>query len=183
MAGELIGLNIPAFNLSPTAVTERNAQYPGDPFDDDDGDGSYNTYLGMNRAGSNAPAIGLNTGNLSYLTPQVGDENPQQWTLLDQDGAGRTPQDSAHLGGVNAAVVPGGELADPPVPNFTPAVIPLKNILDQHGTPDFTDEPEFVVCDAVAAPGVVCDTVTGAVNRTAVTTAVGDIVWGVTPVA
>lgn len=183
MAGEAVGINLPVYNLSSVAVTERNAQYPGDPFTDDNGDGSYNTYLGCNRAGACAPGIGINSGNMAYLTPQIGNENPQQFTLEDQAEAARIPQDSQHIGGVAEAVTPGGELAQPVVPNFTPAVIPVNMIVDPNGTPDFNNTANMVVVDTVAAPGAEMDSVSGAVNRSNVTTAVGDIAWGDVPVA
>ena len=48
---------------------------------------------GMNEGGSNAPAIGVAT-DVPDLT---GD--PSGWTLLDQDGAARTPQVSQQIGG------------------------------------------------------------------------------------
>lgn len=48
---------------------------------------------GMNLGGSNAPGIGINEG----VANLVG--TPEQFTLLDQAGAARTPQDSQHLGG------------------------------------------------------------------------------------
>lgn len=168
MAGEAIGSNIPTYNLNATSVTARNAEYTGTPLTDIDGDGDYNTYLGCNRGGSNAPGIGINSGNLTYLNGEA--ERPEGWTVLDQAGAGRTPQDSQHLGGDGLG-------------DGDATVNPINGILDRDGTPDFNEEMEFVVADAIAAPGAVADTVTGAVNRTAVTTAVGDVLWGVTPVA
>jgi hypothetical protein len=167
MAGEAIGQNLPTFNLNAASVTARNAEYAGTPFSDADGDGSYNSYLGMNRGGSNAPGIGINTGNIEYFDGDA--ELPEKWTVLDQAGAGRTPQDSQHIGGDGLGA---GDAT----------VNPINVILDPNGTPDFNEEAEFVVCDAVAATGVICDTVTGAVNRALQTTAIGDVVWGVTPV-
>ena len=183
MAGESVGINLPVYNLSSVAATERNAEYPGTPFSDDNGDGSYNTYLGCNRAGACAPGIGINSGNPAYLDPQIGNENPQQFTLEDQNEAGRTPQDSQHIGGVAEAVTPGGELAQPVVPNFTPAFVPVNMIVDPNGTPDFNNTANMVVVNTVAAPGAEMDSVTGAVNRSNVTTAVGDIAWGDVPIA
>jgi hypothetical protein len=47
---------------------------------------------GMNWAASNAPGIGINMGQ----GPVVG--TPEQFTLLDQYGAARTPQISAQIG-------------------------------------------------------------------------------------
>ena len=81
--------------LDATAVAARNAQYAGTPCTDTTGDGSYNTYEGCNRAGSCAPGIGINTAaeGLSEGAVSVND-----WTLLDQHGAARSPQDGAHIG-------------------------------------------------------------------------------------
>jgi hypothetical protein len=45
---------------------------------------------GMNKAASNAPGIGINTGEKA---PKADD-----WTTLDQAGAARTPQQSQHIG-------------------------------------------------------------------------------------
>ena len=171
MAGELHGDNVSTYQLDAATTAALNALYPGDPFDDVDGDGSYNTYLGCNRAGSNAPGIGINSGNLYPLGVGVG--NQESWSLEDQFEAGRTPQDSEHIGGDGLGA---GE-------EFPAGVNPINMIIDQDGTPDFNNTANFVVADTVAAPGVECDTVTGAVNRTAVTTAVGDILWADVPVA
>ncbi|GAF77044.1 unnamed protein product, partial [marine sediment metagenome] len=53
------------YGLSAAAVAARNAEYTDTPFTDIEGDGSYDDpYLGMNRGGSCAPGIGINTGNL-----------------------------------------------------------------------------------------------------------------------
>lgn len=178
MAGEPVGLNIPSFTLSATAVTERNAEYPGNPFTDDNGDGSYNTYLGMNRSGC-SPGIGIGTGFVLGADAAEVNGRPEKWTLLDQDGNARDPQQSGHIGFVNAAVVPGGELQDPPVPNFTPAPVDINSVLDQHGTPDFADEMQMAAASQQAAPGVGIG-VAGAdpVNRTNVTVEIGEVIWG-----
>ena len=48
---------------------------------------------GMNGGGSNAPGIGIATD-----VAGLGESLPN-WTLLDQDGDGRTPQDSQQIGG------------------------------------------------------------------------------------
>lgn len=45
---------------------------------------------GVNRAGSNAPGIGVATAN--------GQAKLSDWTVLDQAGAARDPQDSQHIG-------------------------------------------------------------------------------------
>jgi len=49
---------------------------------------------GMNM-GSCLPGVGINVGGQANLTGE-----PNGWTLLDQDGAARTPQDSQSIGGI-----------------------------------------------------------------------------------
>lgn len=48
---------------------------------------------GCNKAGSCAPGIGIN------IDGGVLGEDAEKWTLLDQDGAARTPQVGQHIGG------------------------------------------------------------------------------------
>ena len=80
------------YTLNATAVAARDAEYPGTPLTDTTGDGTTtNPYLGCNRAGSNAPGIGIATAN--------GQCKLDDWTILDQHGAARNPQDSQHIGG------------------------------------------------------------------------------------
>lgn len=84
--------NLPTYNLNAASVTARNAEYAGTPLTDDEGSNTYaDPVLGCNKAGSNAPGIGIATGNIA---PKV-----QDWSVLDQAGAARTPQDSQHIGG------------------------------------------------------------------------------------
>jgi hypothetical protein len=90
-------MTAPTYFLDGTAVTARNAEYATDVFDDADGDGTYaDPYLGMNRAGSNAPGLGINVS----VTPTESDGavSVNDWTLEDQHEAARVPQDGAHLG-------------------------------------------------------------------------------------
>ena len=68
------------FFQNQTAVTAREAESPAADFDD-----------GCNRAGSNAPGVGIGT--------QAGGVAPPSWSLTDQDEDARTPQDSQHIGG------------------------------------------------------------------------------------
>lgn len=133
----------------------------------------------MNRGGSNAPGIGIGTGFVLGVDADAVNARPEAWTLLDQLGNARDPQLSAHIGGVNGSVTPGGELQDPPVPNFTPAAIPVFSVIDPNGTPEFTDEMEMAVAVQQAAPGVGIGAV-GAdpVNRTNVTVEIGEVIWG-----
>lgn len=179
MAGESVGINLPSFLLSAAAVTARNAEYAGTPFTDDDGDGSYNTYQGMNRGGSCSPGLGIGTGFVLGVDADAVNARPEAWTLLDQNGNARAPQLSAHIGGINSTVVPGGELQDPPVPNFTPAAIPTNAVIDPNGTPSFIDEMEMAAAVQQAAPGIGIGAV-GAdpINRTNVTVEIGEVIWG-----
>jgi hypothetical protein len=151
--------NLPTFELDAAAVTARNAEYTGTPFTDDDGGATYaDPYLGMNRAGSNAPGIGINSGNVN---PKLED-----WTILDQAEAARSPQASQHIGGNGLGA---GDDSTEPV-RFV------------QGT-DFNDTASFSVADAAAVADAAYDTVTGALNKTGKTVAIGDRIWGPIPVA
>jgi hypothetical protein len=157
--------NIPSFQLNQTSVTARNAEYAGTPLTDTVGDGTTaNPYLGCNAAGSCAPGIGINTGEIFAFNGEAA--RPETWTELDQAGAGRTPQDSQHIGGDGLG-------------DGDATVNPLTYVQGA----DINNTANFVECDAAVAPDGICDTVTGAVNKSSQTTAVGDLIWGVVPVA
>jgi hypothetical protein len=72
----------PSFYVDATAAAALTARVP-----------AANVDSGMNAGGSNTPGIGIGEG----VAALSGDE--AQFTLLDQYGAARTPQDSQHLGG------------------------------------------------------------------------------------
>lgn len=169
--------NEATFLFSTTAQAARNAQYGGTPFTDDAGNGDYNTYLGCNRGGSNAPGIGISTG--SVLVPDGGVPRPDNWTELDQAEAARIPQDSSHIGGINAAQAV-TDLTNV-TPQFTPAVIPVTAFVDG-ASPDVNDTLNLVVADTAAADGAEMDSVSGAINDTGATVAIGDLIWGRVPV-
>ena len=155
--------NIPTFELDAAAVTARNAEYTGTPLTDTTGDGTTaNPYLGGNRAGSNAPGIGICTG---FVYVPNGGDTRLGWTQLDQAGAARIPQDSQHIGGNGLGA--GDD-----------SVEPIRLIQGA----DVNDTANFVVADTIAAPDAVCDSVSGAVNKTSETTAVGDLLWAPVPV-
>lgn len=83
--------NLPTYFLNASTQTTRNGEYTGTPFTDTTGDGTYaNPYLGCNRAGSCAPGIGVATDNID---PKLDD-----WSVNDQEGNARTPQNSQHIG-------------------------------------------------------------------------------------
>jgi hypothetical protein len=140
-------------------TTTRNGEYTGTPLTDPPGDGTYaDPYLGMNRAGSNAPGIGINT---AFVNPKLED-----WSILDQAGDARSPQNSQHLGGDG---LEGGNQA----------VEPIRTVVGA----DVNDTMSFSVADAAAVAGAEYDTVTGALNQTGTTVSIGDRIWGNIPVA
>ena len=95
--------NIPTYVDDASAVTARNAEYTGTPFTDTAGGARYaNPYLGMNRAGANAPGIGIGTGIVSataaviagWPATETDGPYPEKWTLKDQNGATGTVRES-----------------------------------------------------------------------------------------
>lgn len=136
--------NLPTYLLNATTVAARAAEYPG----------STDFTGGMNRGGSNAPGIGINTGDI--------DPKTSDWTVLDQAGAARVPQDSQHLGGDGTTV--GSPTANSPI--------------NADQDPDFNDTLAFVTATQAAAPGAVYDVGSGATNRTNFTIQIGETAWG-----
>ena len=164
--------NLATYNLDAATVTARNAEYPGDPFTDDDGGGTYDDpYLGLNRGGSCAPGLGINTGNVYQTAAELAaGERFNNWTELDQDENARIPQNSQHIGGDGLG-------------DGDQTVNPVNLVLDPFGsTPDFNDTAALVVADVAAVQGAEMDTVSGAENQTGVTVAIGDLIWGNIPV-
>jgi hypothetical protein len=154
--------NFNTFTLNATAVATRNGQYTGTPLTDPPGDGTYaNPYLGGNRAGSNAPGIGINTG---AVDPKVPD-----WTTEDQHEAARSPQDSQHIGGSGLGDGTEGLTTETPICTVNGA--------------DVNNTLSFSVADTAAAANAEYDTATGALNRTGETVSIGDRIWGDIPVA
>lgn len=165
--------NLPSFFIDPATVTARNAEFAGTPLTDNDGGGTYaDPYLGMNRGGSNAPGIGINTGDFD---PKLDD-----WTLLDQ-GQGdagatplaRTPQNSQHIGGEGL----GGTLPSSGGSEGLTDVKPVNAVI----AADFNDTMAFVQTAGEIAPGA--DLVAGVVNRTGLTVPSGANAWGTTTTA
>ena len=155
--------NLITYQLNATSVTARNAEYTGTPLSDVDGDGSYNSYLGCNRAGSNAPGIGICTNQI--------DPKLEDWSVLDQSAAARAPQDSQHIGGDGLGA---GDAS----------VNPLNAVIDPNGTPDFNDTLSYIEAVVQAAPGAGFGTA-GAdpVNRSDRTVEIGERLWGTNTVA
>lgn len=141
--------NLPTYLLNATTVIARAAEYPG----------STDFTGGMNRGGSNAPGVGINTGDID---PKLTD-----WSVLDQDGAARDPQNSQHLGGDGTTA--GSETAS--------------SVINADQDPDFNDTLFYGVADQQAAPGVVYNVGAGAINETDFTIEIGDRAWGTIPVA
>lgn len=171
--------NLPTYYLDAAAVTARNAEYPGTPFTDDPGDGSYDDpYLGCNRAASCSPGIGIATG---VIDPKLED-----WSILDQGvfagsggqpvGVARDPQDSQHLGGagfVNRSSV------DHPSSGGQEGLGGATPINARVGV-GFNDTLTYIAALAQAAPGgqFGVDGITDPVNRTDQTVEIGDVLWG-----
>lgn len=164
--------NLTPYQLNAASVAARNAEYGGDPLTDLVGGGTYaDPYLGMNRAGSNAPGIGINTGNIYQSAAELAiGEIFSGWTELDQDEAARIPQDSQHLGGDGLG-------------DGDQSVNPINLILGQNtASEDFNDTANLVIADVAAVDGAEMDTVSGAVNQTGITVGIGDLIWGNVPV-
>ena len=75
-------MTTPTYTVDPIAVILRKLEVTAADFDG-----------GVNSGGSFAPGIGINIGG-GRLT-----QDPDKWTLLDQNGNARTPQNSQTLGG------------------------------------------------------------------------------------
>jgi hypothetical protein len=188
MAG-LIAPNLVTYGQSAAAVAARNAEYADTPLTDVPGDGTYaDPYLGMNRAGSNAPGIGICTGIVFLTAAEVAAEEfrPDNWTELDQgprvDGeqvpAARIPQTTQTVGGIVDAA-PEYEGIRYPSPAEA-GVVPVK-IADDIAV-DYNNTANFVITDTAAVDGAVMDTVSGALNDTGETVGIGDLIWGQVPV-
>lgn len=141
--------NYASYTLSNTAVGIRAGECPEADFSG-----------GMNKGGSNAPAIGINTG----------DYNPKEsdWTLLTQQGNPRTNQTSQHIAGLGLSG--GGDSS---------FLVKAFNI----DTGDDNDTFSFVAATTNTAPDGSLLGTTAAINKTGVTVPQGARCWGVNPVA
>jgi hypothetical protein len=139
--------NLPTYQLNATSVAARAAEVASADFAG-----------GVNRGGSCAPGIGINTGATTV-------PSNQHWSLLDQAGAARAPQDSQHIGGDGLGA---GDATTNPINVIIGA--------------DVNDTAAFVTADTQAADGAEFDSVSGAVNRTGATIEVGETAWGTIPV-
>lgn len=94
---------------------------------------------GANKGGSNAPGLGINVGAEGLSNGAV---KLSEWTVLDQHGAARSPQDGAHIGEGTTGLGTAG-----------PGAVPINvtdNALDHNNTAVFTDEAVGWVNTAVA---------------------------------
>ncbi len=151
--------SLPTYELNATVVAAREAEdWPlvGDVPD---------FVGGLNAGGSNAPGVGINTGDLN---PKVED-----WTTEDQHENVRIPQLSQHIGGV-----PTVDGAESPVPVAGDSAFVLQCV---QGV-DINDELGFAVADAqVALDGDIAGT--GVINKTGTVLESGDRAWGPISVA
>ena len=144
--------NLPTYALLASTVTARSSEVPLADFSG-----------GLNLGGSNAPAIGLNTGSVN---PKL-----QDWSVLDQRGFAREGQFSSHIGGPGTAAGAGGGFGS----GFQLQVV--------RGA-DINDELTYIVAAAQAAPGVGFGPGNAnPINRTDVTIEIGDRCWGTDTIA
>ncbi len=144
-----MGVNLATYGLNATTVAARDAEY----------NVSGQFAGGMNEGGSNAPGVGINTGNID---PKLDD-----WSILDQAEAARDPQDTQHIGG---DALGDGDASVHPVQAVQGA--------------DLNDTLTYIAALAQAAPGVGFGAANAdPVNRTDVTIEIGDRAWGTNTVA
>ena len=135
-------MNLPTYHQNAATVAVRAGEVPAASFSN-----------GMNLGGSNTCGVGINTGNI--------DPKLELWSVNDQFGTAREPQNSQHIGGDALGL---GDQSSSAIR------------VDQD--PDFAESANYVVADQVAAPGAVYHVATQAVNRTGVTVQIGDRLWG-----
>jgi len=137
--------NLPTYGLNQSAVSTRTFEVPAADFSG-----------GMNKGGSNAPGVGINTGNID---PKLTD-----WSVQDQNGLARDPQATQHIGG-------GGLGAGDQAAFAVNAV--------QNDGADVNDTLTYIEALAQAAPGVGFGAGNAdPINRTDVTIEIGDRAWG-----
>lgn len=153
-------------------ANQRNSEYPGTPFTDVVGDGTYNTYLGVNAAGCCAPGIGINTGDyVTGGTDTGADGADASWSLREQgrrakngsgpDGTTQTPAARANESSEQIGQSPG-------------------TINAVQGT-DRNDTLAMVRTTGSVAPGGALST--GVINRTGKTVPANTNVWGTRTIA
>lgn len=140
--------NLPTYHQDSATKTTRAAELPNADFDG-----------GVNKGGSCACGIGINTGDVD---PKLDD-----WSLLDQAGAARDPQDSQHIGGDGLGA---GNTANEPIKAVQGA--------------DVNDTLSYVTASVTAADGVGVGVANAdPINRTGKTVQAGERLWGTNTVA
>ena len=153
--------SLPTFSLNAATVVSREAEYPNPDVD---------FAGGVNRGGSCAPGIGINSGDID---PKVED-----WTTLDQglpveSGESQTPlvrnpQSSQHIGG--SGLMDADAVKDP-----------VSIIVDPHGGEPTVAAASFVVADQQATDGNIMHIASATRNRTGSVVEIGDRAWGDMP--
>ena len=138
--------NLATYAVNPATLATRSGEVPNADFTD-----------GMNRGGCNQ-GVGICT--------DVRDTQLVDWSVLDQDGATRAPQNSQHIGGNGLGV---GDASVTPI-----------NVINGA---DINDTAVYEVADQVAANGAIYHIGTGAINVGTSTIQIGERAWGAIPVA
>ncbi len=145
-----MAINLPTYELNAASVTIRDSELS---IAGQDWAG------GVNKGGSNAPGIGINT---STIDPKLTD-----WSVLDQAELARNPQNSQHIGGDGLGA---GDTTTSP--------------LNAVQGSDVNDTLTYIEALAQAAPGVGFGAANAdPINRTDVTIEIGDRAWGTNTVA
>lgn len=179
MAG-VVAPNLPTNAASLAAITARNDEFSGTPLTDIPGDGTLaDPYLGMNRAGSNSPGIGICTGIVYQTAAEIIADGPifTGWTEEDQGENARIPQDGQTIGGI-IDTAPEYEGVEYPTPAEA-GVVPITMTTGA----DINNTANLVITTTAADDGDEMDTVSGALNNTGETVGIGDLIWGQVPVA
>jgi len=143
-----MAMNIPVYLLDATTVATRAAEVPNADFTG-----------GMNKGGSNAPGVGINTGDVD---PKLDD-----WSILDQSGVGRLPQASQHIGGDGLGAGNQDSFG-----------------LQAVQGADTNDTLSYIAAVVQAAPGIGMGAGNAdPINRTGKTVEIGERVWGTDTVA
>jgi hypothetical protein len=141
--------NLATYGRNETAVTARESDVEFADFDD-----------GVNLGASNAPGLGVSTG---VVNPKL-----SNWTVADQFGVAREPQQTQHIG--VTGLVDG---SDNKLTGYAIQVADYEAV-------DINDEAHFIEATIAAVPDA--DAGSGVINRTLTTLAIGDRIWGTIPV-
>lgn len=140
--------NLATYHQDQVTKAARESEVPNADFDG-----------GVNKGGSCAGGIGVNTGGV--------DAKLEDWSVLDQAGAARDPQDSQHIGGDGSGA---GNTANEPLRAVQGA--------------DVNDTLTLITVVANAADGVGMGAANAdPINRTGQAVTIGQRVWGTNTVA